>query len=387
MRGRVVRGDPDFTVFYSAGKILREGRGAYLYDAHTQLAVQQEFTSDSDIRRGPLPYIHPPFEALLYLPLTYLSYRNAFVLWNLLNLALLYGVALLLRSSLFSLRRVSSWDLVLASLAFFPVFANFHQGQDAILLLLFVVLGFRALNKNAEFVAGCWFGIGIFKYHLILPLVLILVLWKGRKLFFGFATVALAATLLSLGMVGWRGALLYPAYAWNVISSPGLGGIPPREIPNLLGLMTGWPFLDTVGWPLRLVVLACAAVLLIVTARLRDFANQARLFKLSMACAVISAVLVGYSTNTYDLSLLILPIAVVADYCVQQWSGQLKANTSLLLPAIPVLLSPVWFFLWMQWERVNLMAVFLLWWFYAIRSEIVKSSASAGMPRTDSPLT
>ena len=273
VRGRVGRGDPDFTVFYTAGKILREGHRSQLYDARTQLEAQQEFTADSDIRRGPLPYIHPPFEALLYLPLTFLSYGHAFILWNLLNLVLLYAVAVVLRSSLPSLRQASPWDLMLACLAFFPVFANFHQGQDAILLLLFVVLGFRALNKNAEFVAGCWFGIGIFKYHLILPLVLILVLWKGRKLFFGFATVALAAAFLSLGIVGWRGALLYPSYAWNVISSPGLGGIPPREIPNLLGLVTGWPLLERVGWPLQLATLACSVALLTITVRIRSFAE------------------------------------------------------------------------------------------------------------------
>lgn len=382
VRDRVARGDPDFTALYSAGKILREGRGTQLYDARTQLEVQQEFTTNSEIRRGPLPYVHPPFEAPLFLPFTFLSYRNAFVLWNFFGLALLCGVILLLRSSLNSLRQVASWDLILASLAFFPIFANFHQGQDAILLLFVVVLGFRALERHVEFVAGCWFGIGLFRYHLILPLILILVVWRGTRIFFGFATLALIAIVLSLGIVGWHGALLYPAYAWSVVTSPGRGGIPHREIPNLLGLMTGWPLLEKLGWPLQLAVLSCAAGLLFLTARLNAFANQTRLVRLCVACAVISAVLFGFNTNTYDLSLLILPLALVADYCMQQWAERRMPSPSLFLPAMPLLLSPFWFFLWMRWQRVNLMAIFLLWWFFAIRREILR--ASAGVPANGS---
>src|SRR6202007_3182113 len=96
VRDRIARGDPDFTVFYTAGKILRQGHGAQLYQSNTQLAVQAEFARNSDIRRGPLPYIHPPFEALFFLPLTFLSYAHAFVAWNLINLAILLGVARLL---------------------------------------------------------------------------------------------------------------------------------------------------------------------------------------------------------------------------------------------------------------------------------------------------
>jgi hypothetical protein len=108
-RGRSQKGDPDFTAFYTAGKILREGRGAELYRAATQNAVQWEFATDTDIRQGPLPYICPPFEALVFVPLTFLPYPEAFVLWNLLNLGLLFVIALLLRQSLDPLRPIPLW--------------------------------------------------------------------------------------------------------------------------------------------------------------------------------------------------------------------------------------------------------------------------------------
>lgn len=376
----VPTGEPDFSIFYTAGKMLREGRGAQLYDASQQLAVQREFVAVSDRRHGPLPYIHPPFEALIFLPLTFLSFTNAFVVWNVLNLGMLFGVLLLLRQSLDLLQVVPAWEGMLAVLAFFPIVATFHQGQDAILLLLLVVLGFRALDRGADFTAGCWLGLTVFKYHLVIPLLLILGLWRGRKLILGCALVVSAAVLASLGIVGWHGALQYPAFAWHVVSEIRAGGLPPQLIPNLMGLLTGWGFLKDAGWPLGVVVLAASVALLIIIARVRagvngsvhGSVNDKESFRLSVACAVIVGVLLGYSTNTYDLSLLVLPIALVANYCLGELSGQRRAKIALILPAVPLLLSPLWFFLWLRWQQTNLMAIFMLWWLFAIRHEIFR---------------
>ena len=362
VRDRIARGDPDFTVFYTAGKMMREGLRFQLYNPRAQLAVQAEFARNSDIRRGPLPYIHPPFEALFFLPLTFLPYPHAFTAWNLINLAILFGVTMLLRKSLQSLQVIPIWQMVLLALAFFPVFANFHQGQDAILLLLVVTLSFRALDRDADFLAGCWLAFGLFKYHLILPVAVILALWRGRKFIRGFAAVGSTALLISLGLVGWKGALQYPAYAWSVVSHPGFGGIPPGQLPSLYGLLAGWPFSDNAGMSLLLVTAAGSAALLTVAAGLRKYARDKSFFRLCFGAVVITALLVGYSTNSYDLSLLVLPLAMTMNWRPdrpREWKG-------LLAPAVPVLISPLWFFLWMRWQRINLMAVFLLWWLFAL---------------------
>ena len=372
VRGRIWRADPDFTVFYTAGKILRAGLTTHLYEAGTQQAVQLEFASDADIRRGPLPYIHPPFEALLFVPLTYLHYTSAFVLWNLLNLGLLVAVNVLLRDTVACLKGVSLWDLVAACLAFFPIFANFHQGQDAILLLWLVLLGFRALDRQADFMAGCWLGLGMFKYHLILPLALILIVWRGRKLAAGFAVVVALLAAISVGMIGWQEAMQYPVYVLRVILQPGFGGIPPRQLPNLLGLLAGWPVVGGLAWMVKLTVIAGSVGLLWMVASLRSRLHDARFRRLGFGCAVIASLLVGYSTNTYDLSLLVIPLAFVADYCVQKCRDQAQAWKRLILPAAPLLISPAWFFLWLRWERIHLLAVFLLWWLFAVWKEVAR---------------
>jgi hypothetical protein len=382
VRDRIARGDPDFTVFYTAGKMLREGRGPQLYHANAQLAVQAEFARNSDIRRGPLPYIHPPFEALFFLPLTFSSYSHAFVVWNLINLVILLGVARLLKNSLLSLQSIPVWQMVLLGLAFFPVFANFHQGQDAILLLLVVTLSFRALDRDADFLAGCWLGFGLFKYHLILPLALVLTIWRGRKFLLGFAASSSAVVLISLGLVGWKGVLDYPAYAWRVVSQPAFGGIPPGQLPTLFGLLAGWPFAQKIGSVVPVAVAAGSAVLLMIVAALRKCARDRALFRLCFACAVITALLVGLSTNSYDLSLLVVPLAVIVN---RRFERPLDGK-SLLVPAVPLLISPLWFLLWMRWQRINLMAVFLLWWLFVLIAEVRRLRRLKEQPLPRPPL-
>ena len=377
IRGGIARGDPDFTVYFTAGKMLREGRGGELYDARAQLEVQREFTRESPLRRGPLPYIHPPFEALLFVPLTFLPYRAAFVLWNAVNLGLLGWVFGRLRRWLVSLGRIAALDWMLACLAFFPVLANFHQGQDAILLLLVLVLGFGALSENADFAAGCWLGLGMFKFQFMLPMALILALWRGRKLAYGFTLVAAATVAVSIALVGWQEALEYPAYAWHIVSRVRLGGLPARLMPNLMGLVNGWPGLENVGWPLKMVALAGSAGLLIALASMTKMARDPRLANLCIACAVIAAVTISYNTNTYDLSLLVLPIALLVDYSLRAREPR-RAFKALFVPALPLLISPLWFVLWLRWERNNLMAIFLLWWLYLIWKEIRRVRAGAG---------
>jgi len=375
VRERIAKGDPDFTVFYTAAKMVRAGYGRSLYQSRAQQEVQRGFTSDSDIRRGPLPYLHPPFEAVIFVPLTLLSYPQAFAVWDLANLVMLLGVILLLRRSVSSLRRVSLWESVLACLAFFPVFINFLQGQDAILFLLLVAVGFCDMERGSDFMAGAWFGLGVFKYHLMVPLVVMLALrrgraGRGRKLLLGFSVVAALTVVLSLGMVGWQGALEYPLYVWRAVSVPGFGQTPYGMNPSLLGLVAGWPVLERLIWPARLVTLAGSAVLLILVSRMRAPVNDRGLSHLSTACAVIAAILVSYSANAHDLCLLILPLVLVADYCRgRDW----PSVRELALPALPLLISPLWIFSWIRWGRINFVAALLLWWIYVLRRRALLS--------------
>ena len=380
VRGRIARGDPDFTAFYTAGTLLRSGQGSLIYDPAAQFTAQSRFAGDSDIRRGPLRYIHPPWEAILFIPFTLLSYPVAFALWDLANLGMLVAAAGILRAALLSDWRIRTWELLAALLAFFPVFANFFQGQDAILLLLLVALAFRSIHLRADFVAGCWLALGLFRFQLVIPFVLVLVVWRGRRLASGFGVASAVLVLISAALVGWGTMLQYPGYLWLWTSVPGFGRTPPSLLPNLFGLVTGWPRLDRVHW-LPVLVLIASAGLLVLIARMKNLAQQSDSFNLCVACAILASVLVGYNTSTYDLALLAIPLAIMLRY---QLDGRMRRT--LLLPIVPLLISPLWFLIGMYWHNFNLVAIFLVWWLFAIRSELIRRRANPVASGVMSPL-
>ena len=369
IREQIGQGAPDFTSYFTAGIVLRTGDGVHLYDFRTQEKVQAHFVAKTELRRGPLAYIHPPFEALLFVPLSLLPYREAFLGWSLVNLGLLLLVACLLRGSIAVCRGVNTWLLTFAFCAFFPVLANFHQGQDAILLLVVVCLAFRALKRESLFAAGCLLGLGMFKFHIILPLALTLGVWHGFRFAAGFLATTCGEGLVSLLLVGWKGALEYPSFAWRVVSAPALGGVPFHRLPNLLGLVGGWSVYE-VEWEVKAAVLVGSVGLLIATIWLRPLVRNQSAYNLGFGGAVIVAALVGYSSNTYDLCLLILPLAIVADHLFSRAGEGRRANLGLYVPALLLCISPLWFFLWMKWEHLNLVGALLLWWFVAIRREV-----------------
>jgi len=372
LRQRIQRGYPDFTVFYTGAKIVREGLSRRMYDAAVQNQVQKEFAGSINSRRGPLPYIHPPFEALLFLPLTWLPYRYAFLVWDLLNVVALFGVSLILRHHLKALRAVPPWEFVLCSLAFFPVFATFLQGQDSILLLLLFALGFNALKIDADFRAGCWFALGTFKFQLVVPLVLLLFLWRRKRVAMGFVLVSGILALVSALMVGWHEMVSYPAYVLRIAAAASLGGVPPALMPNLRGLVEGWShnFASVLG--MGPVTLGLSILFFFTAWRLAARRQTDR--NLQFSLAIIVTVLVSWHTNAHDLSLLILPLTLVADYCLSLPGMTSRRIFALIAPVLPILISPLWIALWLGAGKVNLMALALLWWAWEIGKEISRAT-------------
>ena len=267
------------------------------------------------------------------------------------------------------------WEWVLAFFAFFPIFTNFLQGQDAILLLLLFVLGFRAMDRDADFLAGCWLGLGRLQVSLRASTDSDSGVVEGQKAIAGIRRrQCQPRSCFHFGLLvgAERRSIRHLPGAWYPRPATGkrLWGL----LPNLLGLVTGWPFLagmllcagscSGLGEAGVRSSLACGASL-----KIRQF------FKICFACAVTTAVLVGYNTNAHDLSFLILPLALLCGLCafpLPPWSGDV-ANRC---PVVPLLISPLWFFLWMRWEHTNLMAIFLLWWLYAIRRKFLRMKGS-----------
>ena len=192
-------------VLYTAGKSILQGHGRQLYDLETQFTIQREFASEVKHRENPLPFNHPPFEALLFAPLARLPYVTAYIVWAVFNISLILGFWYLLRPRLPALHAFLPALPLLAMFAFFPVAMALMQGQDSILLLFFYGLAFSALAKGRSFVAGLCLGLALFKFQLVLPFVLVLVLRRQWKAVAGFT--ATAFVLLWISAPWWVGAV------------------------------------------------------------------------------------------------------------------------------------------------------------------------------------
>src|SRR5262249_1296210 len=159
----------DFRIFYTAGLILRRGEGRELYSEELQTKVQRDFAPAVVNKAGALPYNHPPFEAVLFEPITYLPYFSALRLWIVINILVVAGSIYYLHSLLPTLATQFRWLLILTPLAFSPIAYALLQGQDSILLFALYCLAFSAFRRGQDLHAGAYLGLGLFKFHLVLP--------------------------------------------------------------------------------------------------------------------------------------------------------------------------------------------------------------------------
>jgi hypothetical protein len=362
---RLPAGYQDFTIFYTAGKMLARGEGGRLYDNSLQYQTQLEFAPYASIRKGPLPYNHIPVEALLFVPFAKLPFSASYAAWDLLNLVILAATLLILRPHLTSLRdQPLILGLVLA-LAFFPVYINLVQGQDALLLTLLLSLAYSALRKNANFAAGCWMGLGLFRFTLVLPLAFIIARRGGTKLIAGFSLAGLSLLLGSAMVTGWKSTLLYPAYVLRVERN-WVGPTTATDMPNLRGL------LETLsGRAAPSVFTAIALVLSLFLVffcwnRWKQKFNGFQ-FDLTFSLSLIAVTLASYHAYLHDLSILLIAVLLLIDFSRRQslrhpaWQMWLPVSLLFITPLCAVVLFKM--------QMACLFAIPLLTWFWAMARE------------------
>lgn len=380
-RDLILKGYPDFTIYYTAGTIVRQGMGHGLYDDVKQFEVQKQFAPQVAIRLGALPFNHPPFEALLFVPFTYFPYRAAYLSWTLANLAMLATLPILLGPYVPVLARLPAAVWTVMSLAFFPIFFALLQGQDAILLMFLFGLAFVALKNEHLVSAGAWLACGLFKFHLVLPFLLLLLIQhrtfqRGKRILYGFVLVGTLLGVLSIAAVGAQQMIAYPRYVLGLEATMARGAIMPSDMPNLRGV------LYLMASHLRdfdLLVVSLSAVLFVVaawTSRSQDDGAD----DLRFALAVFATVLVSYHGLGYDLCVLALPVLLLAGWLRARWprAGWLKAGSwsstwtrPTVIAGLAVLLfSPLQLVLLMRHNRLGFLGWAVLLCFVGLAGEM-----------------
>jgi hypothetical protein len=351
-------GYPDFAIFYAAGSMVRHGQSMSLYNLSAQYQVQKQFAPNVRIRQAALPYNHPPFEALLFWPFTFLGYWQAYLLWTALNLSMVLASLAVLKRQFAEIGNLPTAFVVLAATGFFPLFGAIMQGQDCTLLLFLYVLAAVTFKKEKDTLTGAILGLGLFRLQLVLPLVLILAVRRWRLLL-GFVPVAGVLALVSLAMVGWHGTADYVRFVWTLEKTGAGGAIVALGMPNLRGMIAGLPGMDAGSTLAMVLILASSLAATLITAWQIRAVRDSVLF--SFILATIAAVLVSYHALTYDLTLLLPAVLLLFAAPWSQSRGSKMETQADILLLVLIFLIPrfellgtssshlVWFMLLLGW--------------------------------------
>jgi len=322
----------DFLNFYAAATIVRQGHGHDLYQPQTQQKALEDILG----RRVTEYYLHPPFEAALLAPLSYLSIERAFVIWTLLNLALLGLLPIVFAESIpFVANRPY---LALLGFVFPPVLAALTLGQDSILVLFSVSVAYMLCVTERDFQSGLVLALATVKFQIVLILALLLLLSRRFRLIAGFILGCAFLTLASVLVTGFAGLSQYFRFVRQFDLANGYGNISPDRMMNLRGLLTGLGWTDNS----RLLSYIGSAILIaLAIACSRSFFNPGRR---ALVFALFVATALAASPYNYfqDASLLLLPVFQALDsFASGSFTGlgaKLIVSSCVLLFVWPVLL-------------------------------------------------
>jgi hypothetical protein len=296
---------PDHIAFYTAARLVGEGRESHLYDFAFVQEYQKELTG------GDWPHVmgyrNPPFYALLYLPTSNLPLFASALVWMGVSLG---AVALAVRLV------GGSWSTVGWAVTFYPLFAAVSFGQNTPLSMLLFAAAYRLLNLDRPFAAGLVAGLLWYKPQLLIGLF---VWWGLTPRCHWRCWLGLAVTGAVLAALSW---LALPdgsrAFAESLSANVGYGGHgrwnehSPRAFWELL-----IPNTPAVTWPLTLL---CSLLGVLWLASVRPTLRTAGLTEAShknshtdrgFPLAVFLSLWASPHVLVYEWALLVLPAVVL----------------------------------------------------------------------------
>jgi len=362
----------DFMEFYVAGRMFDQGVRGDLYDSSVQMSYQRAIFRRTEMT---LVYYHPPFEVVLFWPLAHLSYPVAYLLWDLLNVALLAWSAYLLKPYAGDLNTAAR--LILTAVIAYPLISTLREGQDSIPLLLVYSAAFVSLKKGKQFAAGCVFGAGLFRFQFVLPLLLVFLVRKRWRIVLGALSAGIGLGLLSLALVGWKGVRSYAGLLLTV-TQYGRHYVPTIGMPNVRGFAET-VLADRVGHRYLNVLVAVSSLTLVGWLirkwRRPDWDPGKKNFDLLFSLSLVVSSLVAYHSFMHNLIVLALPVALLLHYC----RGSGRSTFSRWQPVLPlILLFLLTVFLNAAGgNRFSFLFVPMLWFAFAISAEIPRAREQA----------
>ena len=189
----------NFTQYYTAGAIVREGGVRRLYDQTYFQRLQEALRDD------PLPSIYPPTVGMVIAPLTRLPYANALVVWWAIQALCILATGVLFYRTM-ELPQPWRINALMALAALLPLWIAVGIGQLTPIFVLALAGGLALHKRGKRAWAGLLLSVLALKPQLAAGLVLWMLLRRDYRTLLGLAAgfaLQAAAVAVALGPGAW----------------------------------------------------------------------------------------------------------------------------------------------------------------------------------------
>jgi hypothetical protein len=306
----------DFLAFYTGAELIASGQGAHLYDLDIQERTQLAILDYP--AQGWQPFVNPPGLAILLAWLRPFGYRSSFLVFDAVSVGLFALGAWRIRRHLpqVTATPLTAVTTLVAAMSFLPVVHTMLGGQNTVITLGLLAVGYSAWRDGQGVLLGVCVGLLSYKpqYAVIF----------GPLLLLGREWVA-AAVAIALGFGHYALGALYLGWDWPLVMQETLEVYEPVEraiegpyhfsLPRFAhySLPPGWvtPFTTVT-------VLAVLGTSLWAAGRLdRDDPELGTKWGLWLC----TAMLVSPHLNDYDSGLLVLPVVLLVERMLATTGG------------------------------------------------------------------
>jgi len=400
----------DFTQDYVAALALREGRS--IYDEFPQSALQAHMPevaylvmdtlpaenpgdANEPREKKPIMNFHPPFNAVMFLPISVLPYDSAIVLWSIFTLLLYLWVGHTLLREL-DVRMSPPYLLLLVGvgLCWYQFQVHMVLGQLSLLVVAGVVGCWSLLRRGHDLAGGALLGLAcLIKLFPGLLFIYLIVRRRWLALAAGIGVLAIGGGI-SLAVVGLDDMLRYAreiAPLNVVMYGPNLGNLSVTGAWHrlLVGSYLMEPLLEAPQLAALLVRLSSVALLALLVFQVWRTPATQHNNDTAFALFCVAMLLLSPITWGHVFPVLLLPLGLLLH---DVWNserrrlphGFLVVLVILWLPDIHIVRYLRRFYYpapipWLvgQVLLVQLLALALLWWLLARRFHSAKAEQEA----------
>ncbi len=237
---RLVNGT-DFRAFYTGITIVSHEEKENLYGMQTQYYWQKKFIPELRNEKQLLPYLLPPFVAVLLFFLSSFNFYQAYFLWGVLSLFLFISLYFFFLKLLNALPRQNiplKIYFIFSYLCFLPLWSTVLQGQISLLLTWVLVGGWYVIRKEEDIKGGILLSLTLMKPQFFIIILLAFVFQKRIRVLQGILFGVTVLFLISYAALGSKGLQNYMVLLHEITAIPGNFGYYPKDMVNWMGFLT-----------------------------------------------------------------------------------------------------------------------------------------------------